>query len=348
MKMFSLKVFLLLVATLEAYTVDSTRTNWVNEYDGWMDWSIGDNRMVTGFYSKHYNRREDRIWKFNHGSSSGGVGCRSNHWTADYQNDWDGLLSFSCPGNEAISGFRSTHNNGKEDRRWKFQCCEVTNAQLVDVGLTSYLNKWDGVLDFTCADDEVLIGVYSVHDNKKEDRRWKARCARLRPVRDFVISATWTAWENSWDTALEFDAGIDGMITGLYSVHDNGKEDRRWKFRYGSATGLDCHEQSWTGWKNDWDGGLSYTCPTNQVLHGIESYHDNGKEDRRWKFQCCRVSSGVSVQKNGWSGYLNDWDRELSYRCPASNQAIVGLSSYHDNRREDRKWKVRCGELTSN
>jgi hypothetical protein len=346
--MFALKVFLLLVTTLRAFTVDSSLTNWVNQYDGQMDWSTGSNRMVTGFYSQHNNHKEDRVWKFYHGSASGGVRCHSKYWTSDYQNVWDGTLSFSCAENEAISGFQSRHDNGKEDRRWKIQCCKVTNVQLHDVGLTGYLNNWDGNLDFTCADDEVLIGVYSVHDNRREDRRWKARCAQLRPMGDFVISYSLSNWENFWDNALEFDAGTDGMITGLYSVHDNKREDRRWKFMYGSATGVDCHEQSWTGWKNSWDGGLSYTCPSNQVLHGIQSYHDNRREDRRWKFQCCRVSSGVSVQRKGWTGFLNDFDAQLSYRCPVADQAIIGVHSYHNNHREDRRWKVRCGELTRN
>jgi len=346
--MFALKVFLLLVTTLKAWTVDSTRTNWVNLWDGWMDWSTENNEMITGLYSQHDNRKEDRVWKFYRGSASGGVECNSKYWTSDYVNEWDDELSFSCGANEAISGFQSKHDNSREDRRWKIQCCRVTKVQLYDMGLTGYLNNWDGDLDFTCADDEVLIGVYSDHNNRKEDRRWKARCAQLRPMRDFVITYSLSNWENSWDNALEFDAGVDGMITGLYSVHDNEKEDRRWKFMYGSASGVDCIEQSWTGWKNSWDGILSYTCPSNQVLHGIESYHDNELEDRRWKFQCCRVSSGVSVQRKGWTGYLNDWDRHLNYRCPASDQAIIGVSSDHDNRREDRRWKVRCGELTSN
>jgi len=344
--MLSLKVLMLLGITLKAqYSVRSTRSDWVNEYDGRMDWSTpGKNQMITGLYSKHNNRREDRIWKFYYGSASRGVQCNSKYW-ASYQNGWDSPLSFSCPANQAISGFQSTHHNHREDRRWKIQCCKVTNAQLIDMGFTGYLNSWDGLLDYKCADDEVLAGVYSVHNNHREDRRWKVKCARLRPVANLLIASKLSGWENSYDRALEFDAGVDGMITGLYSVHNNRREDRIWKVRYGSAAGVDCQEQKWTNWRNGFDSVLSFTCPTNQVLHGIESYHNNHREDRRWKFQCCRVSSRVSVQRKGWTGYVNDWDRELNYRCPSSDQAIVGLYSYHNNHREDRRWKVRCGQL---
>jgi len=341
--MSAVNVFLLLVTNLYAYSVHSTRTNFANHYDGSLDWEASSNKMVTGFYSVHNNHYEDRKWKFDQGSVSD-VECDDGHWAMD-MNEYDGVLEFSCNSNEAISGFRSTHNNHKEDRRWDIQCCSVSNALLESMGFTGYLNNWDGVLDFTCDDDEVLIGVYSVHDNRKEDRRWKAECARLNNPGDYIIESSWTGWENSWDNDLEVDGGVNGMITGLYSVHDNRREDRRWKFLYGSAEGLLCYEQSWTDWKNNWDGYLSYTCPSNQVLFGVESYHNNHREDRRWRFQCCRVSSGVTVKKESWTGYLNDWDGKLKYQCPAANQAIVGLSSYHDNKKEDRRWKVRCGEI---
>jgi hypothetical protein len=32
---------------------------------------------------------------------------------------------------------------------------------------------------------------------------------------------------------------------------------------------------------------MSYICPGNGFIAGLSSYHDNGKEDRRWKFYCC-------------------------------------------------------------
>jgi len=42
-----------------------------------------------------------------------------------------------------------------------------------------------------------------------------------------------------------------------------------------------------TNWVNDMDGHLNYKCPANKVLVRAESYHSNGTEDRRWKFECC-------------------------------------------------------------
>jgi len=335
---------LLMTATLDAQTVHSTRmTWWVNLYDGIMSWSAGSDRMVTGMISIHNNHREDRVWKFYHGSASG-VQCRSHYWTS--YNDWDGTLNVRCSANYAISGFQSHHDNHREDRRWRIQCCKVANVHLRDVGLTNWVNDYDGKLDYKCGSNEVLTGLYSVHNNHREDRVWKFRCARLVPIPKLSISSSWSNYENDYDRHMHFTAGANRMITGLYSHHNNHREDRRWKFSSGYARGVTCQPQSWSGWKNSWDGVLNLDCPANQVLYGVESYHDNGREDRRWKFQCCRVSSNVSLQRKGITGYLNNWDGVLRWWCPQADEAIVSLYSYHDNHREDRRWRARCAQLS--
>eukprot|EP00666_Eupelagonemidae_sp_cell4sb_P012721 gene12721-21265_t len=46
-----------------------------------------------------------------------------------------------------------------------------------------------------------------------------------------------------------------------------------------------------SGWANSWDGAMNYTCPHNKVMCGLESYHDNRKEDRRFKVKCCSLTS---------------------------------------------------------
>ena len=45
--------------------------------------------------------------------------------------------------------------------------------------------------------------------------------------------------------------------------------------------------QSFDGvWANSWDSAKHFECPSGQVLAGAYSIHDNGKEDRVWKFKC--------------------------------------------------------------
>jgi len=340
--MINFYAFLLIVA-LGDYTVHSTLSGWVNDWDGDMQWSAGSNRMITGLYSVHSNGREDRRWRFYHGSINK-VHCESPYWTEPLNSE-DQAISASCLHNEAVSGFKSKYSNRKEDRVWYLQCCSLTNVALKDMGLSGYLNDWDAVLDFRCEDNEVLTGVYSVHSNAHEDRRWAARCASLVRTHGLVLQSTWSPWMNTWDGWIYFTAGKNMIVTGFSSVHDNGKEDRRWKFCSGSVKGVQCKPQSWSKWVNTWDSVLSFTCPRNEALYAVTSQHHNGKEDRRWKFQCCKVSSNFALKKEAFTRYLNNWDEPIHFFCPSADEVVVGMYSYHDNDVEDRRWKARCAKL---
>ena len=45
---------------------------------------------------------------------------------------------------------------------------------------------------------------------------------------------------------------------------------------------------TWTTY-NDWDGVVNFACPNNGVVSAVYSYHDNGKEDRRFRYYCCQL-----------------------------------------------------------
>ena len=48
-----------------------------------------------------------------------------------YQNTWDGNLHAECSSKYAIFRFQSIHDNGKEDRLWRFDCKKVHRLFLV-------------------------------------------------------------------------------------------------------------------------------------------------------------------------------------------------------------------------
>ena len=52
---------------------------------------------------------------------------------------------------------------------------------------------------------------------------------------------------------------------------------------------IEKHSCAWTGYKNNWDGGLTYTVAPDWMVNGFASVHDNGKEDRRFKYQICKT-----------------------------------------------------------
>ena len=94
------------------------------------------------------------------------------------------------------------------------------------------------------------------------------------------------------------------------------------------------------GWQNDWDGNLYVDCRERQALYRVQSYHSNRKEDRRWQFLC---KSTVSRPFNHCyrTGYENFWHYPLMFQCRV-NYVMTGVSSYHSNFLEDRRWRFKC------
>jgi len=331
--------FLAMLTTLKA-----TSTDYVNDWDGKLEWTAGPNQLVTGLYSVHDNWREDRRWKF-YSEYTPHVTTIACVWS-EYVNHWDGLLLFICPSGYAIVGFESVHNNRREDRRWKIRSCIVHGASLKRHLWSGLVNNFDGELDYKCNSGEVMTGLYSYHDSAREDRRWNILCAKLDVENepDYRIESSLSGYRSTYDKRLSWDAGQNGMITGFQSYHRNEREDRRWKFYHG-YTNLKCYQGTWSDYINKWDASFSFSCPFRSVLNGVFSDNDDYYQDRRWKFKCCKLPKNAVVVQRHFSGYMNDWDKDLDFVCHKSNEAIIAVSSYHDNYREDRRWKFQCGAI---
>ena len=93
-------------------------------------------------------------------------------------------------------------------------------------------------------------------------------------------------------------------------------------------------------YQNAFDGNLYVDCHNKQAIYAVQSYHSNHHEDRRWHFMCKKVAVS-SFSHCYWTGYENKFDQPLSFRCPA-NYVMTGVSSYHSNRKEDRRWRFKC------
>ena len=57
----------------------------------------------------------------------------------------------------------------------------ITNkgCRLQSTGLSDWVNEYDKLVDFKCGYDSVITGVYSKHDNDREDRRFRYQCSTL-------------------------------------------------------------------------------------------------------------------------------------------------------------------------
>ena len=145
---------------------------WQNYWDRHHFGSCDDGGYIRRIKSIHDNSKEDRRWEIFCGKSSNLAADQHCYWTG-FLNSYDDMLAFNCPGNRVITGMQSQHNNGAEDRQFKFRCCAVSGRKPSNCEVTHYANGWDAAMDFTIPSNKVLTGAFSLHSNSKEDRRWK-------------------------------------------------------------------------------------------------------------------------------------------------------------------------------
>jgi len=145
---------------------------------------------------------------------------------------------------------------------------------------------------------------------------------------------------NGWDGRYTYTCPAHHVMNHLWSHHNNGKEDRQWKMnckKINHPGGL--RSCAWTGYQG-WDAHGTWECPHGGAIAGMDSYHDNGKEDRRYRWYCCQFSNVRNIATEGWSGWINGWDGVLNHAPPA-DAWWGGIHSIHDNGKEDRVFKRR-------
>lgn len=277
-------------------------------------------------------------------------------WDNQYANDFDGIMNFNSPGDKPICGVKSEHNNHREDRIYKFRTCAINDSKYyVDFRQTGVTTAWDDHFRFQCEANKVLVGVYSVHDNDKEDRTFQFKCAHFVDTKTESCVGFDRAYVNDYDAPFEFGCKDEKVIVGVESVHSNHKEDRRFKFHCCSIvpyifTSRDLMKASWTDYLNNFDQVVT-TRPkldgADAAICGISSYHSNHNEDRRFKFKYCRPSDTRVTRSeryhfyDAWETYVTNYDSEWTAEC-GKDYVLSHMDSYHNNKREDRVFLLAC------
>lgn len=158
-----------------------------------------------------------------------------------------------------------------------------------------------------------------------------------------------TYYQNSLDRLLfVIGSSSDGSIApfcGLQSFHDDNTEDRR--FKWASCSIQDGNHKTVIGYNplplTTWDDPWTRNCPHNHVLTAVASEHSDSREDRIYAFGCMKFA-GTKVGHCINNGYVNDFDGTFSFTC-GPNQVMTGISSYHSNREEDRRFQITCCTL---
>ena len=144
------------------------RRYYQNEYDRPLLVECGPGDSFSRVISRHHNRREDRIWRWECrrliSSNPSQAHCVWSHNV----NNHDQPISFSCGANGYLNGVESHHSNRHEDRVWSFKCCSHPHHITWNCHNTGYVNYWDGPMNYQVPAGKVINGVYSFHNNHRE------------------------------------------------------------------------------------------------------------------------------------------------------------------------------------
>ena len=150
-----------------AVTIDGYQNNW----GGSVDFHCWYGQAINRVYSVFTNN--DRRWRLKCGKPSEEAGYKPYSCTWHNKvNDPDKPLIFMCPENQIVVGMKSEYRRYNKDRISSFQCCKATDDNLKTVGceMTPYINEFRKPMDYTVPKGKVIIGWFSLHQNKYEDR----------------------------------------------------------------------------------------------------------------------------------------------------------------------------------
>ncbi|CAC5363695.1 unnamed protein product [Mytilus coruscus] len=149
-----------------------------------------------------------------------------------------------------------------------------------------------------------------------------------------------SAWKNQFDQLLHFDCPDGQGIYQIKGTHSTGHKDRRFDFKCRSVGGQ--QNCAYTGFVNNFDRTFAFQCPRNTYIAGVISEHNNGSEDRRFKFRCCEKSASSLAN----SCYYTSNTALLGTFARTAEVGFIlkGVISQHSNKHEDRIFciKLEC------
>ena len=144
-------------------------------------------------------------------------------------------------------------------------------------------------------DGYFLSGMYSIYDDSDQDRQFKWKYARQSVESsgfvDISVMDSFTSFDATWTVSCSSYNNGDSALMGTVSIFSSGYHDRIWQGRCGN---LDTSKYSldncaYTGYLSSLQDTINFNCPDNGVVRSIWSQHDNSKQDRLFKFECCHV-----------------------------------------------------------
>ena len=134
---------------------------------------------------------------------------------SNYINDWDEKHD-NRQTNYFLNGQYSYHNNKKEDRKFKWRYCKPSSLLFSFISTnslsrTDYDEEWTKTCK-TINDNSAINGIYSTHNNKKEDRLFTIYCGTFDSTKYLLHNCKWTSTLNSYDGKVDYDCPQNGVI----------------------------------------------------------------------------------------------------------------------------------------
>jgi len=233
-------------------------------------------------------------------------------WTGLLNDDND-ILKYECRHNGLIRTIYTEYDYYKNDRKYRFECCNVENNVHNIVNMScfedrQFRNKHGKPVDYE-ARNVILSGIKSVNDIKDGDRIFKFKKCQPNDdnnYSDMIMSINnlkATIWEGTWESSCKDSNNGNSAIVGFKTEHDRYKRDNQFRFKCADLNQkkyglINC---GYTGYLNNWESDMDFSCPDDGVIRSIYSLFIDGFGDRRYRLECCQlVTNMLSEPKGEW------------------------------------------------
>jgi len=201
--------------------------------------------------------------------------------------------SRDCPGDSKAyqSSYGQCPNTFKGKSMWKVGNEKFFNKTLRIIARFSCEANTIGRKQYCRCPPGTRISVFkSKHSNYEDDRVWELKCDPIPPV-EIPFDSSAELHETAYGTfkQVQFWDGEakNSFMVGMESNHDNGKEDRQYKYYYQNS-------ENWVLSKCDWvTTNDDYVLPSDRVIAGIWSANTFFSEDRMFWLKICTLSPRI-------------------------------------------------------
>ncbi|GLD67223.1 uncharacterized protein AKAME5_001858100 [Lates japonicus] len=360
-------VFILLTAGYSAQTYD-------NSVGGNLYRCCPSKQVVSQIKSSHSSY--DRQWKVECKPFDAALSCS---WSGFF-NLYEKELNYNCPANHVIAGVRSNYEHAHRDRKWSILCCTAPKLITFECRETPMVNYWNEDFDWCVPGDNFLTGIQTRDRNNHGSEKIRindaisefhlSTCVRFVPHKGQtnyigIVKATgcWSLVGRSKGyQQLSLGSGCISngiiqheLIHALGFWHEQSRTDRDIYVKINFENIKDGKEGNF---KQRETNNLNVPYDYTSVMHyGPRAFSKNGRDTITPLRPSAVIGQRIGMSENdilkinklyGCKDYLHkngEWDNELggvlSRQCP-SGQALSGITSVHNDGKNDRLWAISC------